>query len=393
LVSTFTAVLVDCVTVSLPLFSNLAAGWWSQRSAHMKKGTSVTSFAKIRSCLTAAVCLLAPLFCSAQGSARHNSPFFISFQVPQSTATFPLSINDRLSVTGYYRGADGQLHGFVRHVFGEITSFDVAGSITTLPVGINNAGEITGTYQDAAGVDGGFIRSPEGKITTFNPGGSGGFTTPRAISAGGMVVGQYSTTNSVPPAFGFIRYPDGGMVTFGIAGSTYVNPQSINDAGEITGQYYYQGNTQVGGFVRYPNGEITTFDYAEGIVPLDINQVGTVTGWFGTTGFHGFVRSAKGEITPFDPPGPIQTQYISVSRSGEVAGSYSNGLVHGFLRSPQGRILSFDPPGAINTTPTSIDDIGVVTGSYISSSGEMEGFLRIPQFDCDDEDPQREPLQ
>jgi hypothetical protein len=209
-----------------------------------------------------------------------------------------------------------------------------------------------------------------------------------------MVVGFYTNTNVVPPGFGFIRYPDRGLVTFGISGSSYVNPVSINTAGEIAGQYLYNGNTQIGGFVRCPDGHITTFEYAEGIVPTAINQAGAITGWYGTAGFHGFVRSAKGVITPFDPPGTIQTQYIGINREGVVTGSYlasttgieQTGIEHGFLRSPDGRLTTIDPPGSTQTNVTAINDLGVITGSYSGIKAPYGGaFLRIPQYDCDDD--------
>ncbi len=345
-------------------------------------------FANIRS---ATVFLVAMLCCTAQGASHPHQAFYITFQVPNGTGTLPVGINDSLSVTGYYNGKDGKTHGFVRHVFGKITTFDVPGSIYTQPIGINNAGEITGVYEDVPGFDRGFIRSPEGHFTTFNPGGAGGSSVPRAIDASGMVIGFYTTTNIVPPGFGFIRYPDGGLVTFGISGSSYVNPVSINTGGEIAGQYFYNGDTQVGGFVRCPDGDITTFEYAEGIVPTAINQAGTITGWYGTTGFHGFVRSAEGVITPFDPPGTIQTQYISINREGFVTGSYlasKPGIEHGFLRSPQGRLTTIDPPGSTQTNVTAINDLGVITGSYSGNIAPYGGaFLRIPQFDCDDDQP------
>jgi hypothetical protein len=355
----------------------------------------MTSAAKIRFCLTAVVCLVASLFCSAQVAAP-NLPLFISFQVPNSTDTYPMSVSDSLSVTGYYRDSSQHIHGFVRNSLGEITSFDVPGSLATQPVGIDEAGEIAGIYDVAPGVHRGFIRLPTGQITTFNPAGSVGSTIPTAINASGAVVGMYSTTNVVPPGFGFLRYPNGSIATFGITGSTYVNPQSINTGGEVTGQYFYDGNTQIGGFVRYPNGEITTFDYEQGIVPSGINNTGTVAGWYATTGFHGFVRSAEGELTFFDPPGTLMTQYISINRAGEVAGSYnaktsttpSSTLGHGFFRSGDGTIQSFDPPGSVATTPTSINTFGVVAGWYFASTGGAVGFVRMPQADCVCEEPQ-----
>jgi hypothetical protein len=346
----------------------------------------MTSLAKIHTRLAAAVCLLAPLFCTAQEGITHNGPFFVSVEVSGSTGTYPVGINNSLSITGYYKDASQHSHGFVRNLSGKVSSFDVTGSILTQPVGINDSGEITGIYEDTAGVERGFLRSGCGVITTFNPGGAAGSTVPTAINAGGAIVGMYSTGNIVPPAFGFVRYPDGGIVTFNVAGSNYVNPQSINASGEIAGEYFYDGNSQIGGFVRSASGEIETFEYEEGIVPSGINDSGTLTGWYATTAFHGFVRSSQGQITSFDPPGKLMTQNISINRTGSVTGSYSasssvpgaRASNHGFLRTGNGSILSFDPPGSTGTTPTSINDLGVVTGWYFGSTGQAMGFLGLP---------------
>jgi hypothetical protein len=297
-----------------------------------------------------------------------------------------VNVNNSASITGYYKDASQHYHGFVRNALGKMTSFDVTGSILTQPVGINYSGEIAGIYEDATGVQRGFLRSSRGMITTFNPGGSSGSTIPTAINDSGAVVGMYSTSSTAPPAFGFVRYPYGGIVTFTVAGSNYVMPQSINASGEIAGEYLYDGDSQIGGFVRSSDGEIKTLNYDEGIVPSDINQSGTLAGWYATTGFHGFVRSSQGQLTSFDPPGTIVTQNISINRSGEVIGSYSAtssvpgspASNHGFLRAGNGSIVSFDPPGSTGTTPTSINDLGIVTGWYLSPAGQATGFVGLP---------------
>jgi hypothetical protein len=346
----------------------------------------MTSLAKINIRLAAAVCLLAPLFCTAQEGITHNGPFFVSVEVSGSTGTYPVGINNSLSITGYYKDASQHAHGFVRNLSGRISSFDVTGSILTQPVGINNSGQIAGVYEDASGIQRGFLRSSRGVITTFNPGGTSGSTVPTAINASGAIVGMYSTSSIVPPAFGFLRDPEGGIVTFNIAGSNYVDPQSINASGEIAGEYLYDGDTQIGGFVRSSDGEITTFDYEEGIVPAGINDSGTLAGWYASTAFHGFTRSSQGQLTSFDPPGTLMTQNISINRTGAVTGSYSatssvagsRPLNHGFLRTGNGSILSFDPPGSTGTTPTGINDLGVVTGWYFGSTGQAMGFLGLP---------------
>jgi hypothetical protein len=351
---------------------------------------ATTSSARVRFCLTAAVCLLASLFCSAGAATRHHNAFYITFEVPNGFGAFPVGINDSLTVTGYYTDATQRTRSFVRNASGQVTTFAVPGSIYTQPVAINDVGEVAGYYEDVAGATRGFVRSPDGNITRFNPGGSGGSTLPRAINAGGMVVGNYTPSN-MDPGFAFIRYPDGSIVTFGIRGGSYVIPESINAAGEITGTYYYDGNTQVGGFVRCPDGNITTFDYAEGIIPMAINEAGTVAGWFGgTTSFQGFVRSAKGVITPFEFPGQIDVLYISINRAGFVAGSYrmpSDTTESGFLRSPDGVITRIDPPRFRITSVVDVNDLGVITGVYSGDAGAGV-FLRIPAFDCDDDDLQ-----
>jgi hypothetical protein len=336
--------------------------------------------------LAATVCLLAPLFSAAQEGMAHNGPFFVSVEVSGSTGTYPVGINNSSTVTGYYKDPSQHYHGFVRNLSGKISSFDVVGSTLTQPVGINDSGEIAGIYEDAIWVQRGFLRSSRGAITTFNPGGSAGATVPTAINESGAIVGMYSTSSTVPPAFGFVRYPYGGIVTFTISGSNYVNPQSINASGEIAGEYLYESDSQLGGFVRSVDGEIKTFDYEEGIVPSGINNSGTLAGWYATTAFHGFTRSSQGQLTTFDPPGTIVTQNISINRRGEVTGSYSatssvagsRPLNHGFLRTGSGSIFSFDPPGSTGTTPTGINDFGIVTGWYLNSTGQAMGFFGLP---------------
>jgi hypothetical protein len=89
-----------------------------------------------------------------------------------------------------------------------------------------------------------------------------------------MVVGAYSTSNFIPPDFGFLRFPDGGIVTFNVPDSDFIEPWAINDRGEITGFYYFDNDDQVGGFIRAPDGSITTFHYQQGIIPLSINRSG-----------------------------------------------------------------------------------------------------------------------
>jgi hypothetical protein len=348
-----------------------------------------------RICLVASLSLSGALVCSAQKpNFVRPRPTYVSFQVANSTGTFPTCINNLLTVAGYYNiGDSGQSEAFVRDISGKIQTFEV-GSLMTQAVAINDLGEIAGIYQDVSGQQGGFVRSRKGVIMTFSPGGEAGGTSPTGIDDNGMVTGFYTTGNS-PPTFGFVRYRDGGIVTFNATRDTDVTiPWGINNQGASTGAYSYDGDTQVGGFVRSPDGCVTTFQYQQGIVPMSINDSGTTTGWYGPTAGppQGFVRSADGKITPFALPGQIGTTSIHIIQAGVGVGTYTTEMgsaspslppvefTYGFIRSSGGQIVSFEVsgPSVFITTPTGINDLGVVTGSYFPQSGELSGFLRIP---------------
>ena len=87
--------------------------------------------------------------------------------------TFPSSINEKGEIAGTYFDFAGNAHGFVRDPGGKITTFDVPGSSQTFAVSINDEGAITG-YHGTTPPPGflvqphGFVRDPEGNITTFD---------------------------------------------------------------------------------------------------------------------------------------------------------------------------------------------------------------------------------
>ena len=196
---------------------------------------------------------------------------FEFFQVPGAVSLVPYSVNAALNVTGSYSFADGIQHGFVRTGCGKLIRFDV-GLVSTQPIRINAGGEIAGTYSDVSGFDRGFVRFADGATTKIDLGGSSGSTEVTDINASGTVIGIYATSNSFPPSQAYFRTRNGIVLPFTVPGSTWVYPESINDAGQITGFYLF-GNG-VGGFVRTPDGAITVFNVGQGIVPLAINQGG-----------------------------------------------------------------------------------------------------------------------
>ena len=207
--------------------------------------------------LVAAFCLLSPLLCFAEqatpNSAGDQAPFFISFQAPGSTGTFPQSINDLMVVTGYYETKWGDRgiadeRGFVRYPDGSIITFAVPGAMATRPVSINHAGDVTGYYlvpyppttipQYHSSVPQGFVRTADGTITTFgntpNGVGTGVWLEPAAINDAGEVAG---TENDGLGQIIFTRSASGDIekFSFGFDSNDQISAAGLNASGAILG--------------------------------------------------------------------------------------------------------------------------------------------------------------
>src|ERR1700759_1387965 len=121
----------------------------------------------------AVAALLTPALCAAQNLQRVQnflpvqSDRLLSFSVPGSTATYPLSMNDTGAITGYYLDSAQATHGFLRDNDGDIHTFDVPGSVLTMGTSINTLGDISGYYEATAGVPQRFVRDSRGNFTTF----------------------------------------------------------------------------------------------------------------------------------------------------------------------------------------------------------------------------------
>jgi len=179
--------------------------------------------------------------------------------------TFPTSLNDGGTITGRYIDAKNVNHAFLRSG-DEFIAFDAPGAGKTagsgqgtFPKSINKAGAVTGHYIDSHNVNHGFLRSPTGdKLITFDaPGagmtaGSGQGTLPESISDAGAITGRYIDANNVN--HGFLRSPTGDkLITFDAPGAGMTAgsgqgtlPESISDAGAITGRYIDANNVNHG---------------------------------------------------------------------------------------------------------------------------------------------------
>jgi hypothetical protein len=367
-------------------------------------------------CLSAAMCLLSPrLLADARPTITE-----VTFQVPGSIGTYPQSINNSLTVTGFYLTANGVTHGFLRTPDGTITPFDVPGSTFTQPVSINDAGVIAGTYEVSGGsgslAQQGFVRNANGTFTLFGNTSSGDSSfqpQPVKINASGEVIGNYPDLTTAPNAFIFSA--SGAEQHFTLSdGSDYPTlATGLNNSGAVVGYSTSGSLLEAGGFYWSGQGATPTpFSGTTGIdvpgayatFPTAINAGGTIAGCYSmNTGtedapvlnYYDFVYQPSGTYTTLSVPGavppcvathlelvsPTQNSIygvvpptITINDSGIIVGMLiQNGQEYGFMQNANGNYQVF--PGS--TTPTSLNNANAITG-YRTSGASVAGYIEQP---------------
>jgi hypothetical protein len=364
--------------------------------------------------LVIVVCLLASLLSLPQQLRGESQPLLLSFHVPDSRATYPLSINEAATVTGYYISNTGVSSGFVRYEDGQIITFDVPGSVATIPVSINTAGDITGYYNLPSktpapyDIPQGFVRTPEGKITIFgNPvttaSPSSFWAQPVAINVAGEIIGNYPDVALA--SLVFLRSAAGVVLTFSLSlGAHYSTVATgLSAGGAIVGYASSQSLNLAQGFLwsgqgppPNPGGGFTPITVAgsTGTFPTGINAHGTIVGCYAAGGlYHYFVRARDGFVKTLYPPGAVPNciagitpgfiavvpQTILVNDQGTIIGYTTNAaqIATAFIRFEDGVLTTFTYPGSKQTIPTSINHCDVITG-YYSQGSEIAGFIREP---------------
>ncbi|MGC9950229.1 MAG: hypothetical protein ABSF64_28015 [Bryobacteraceae bacterium] len=303
----------------------------------------------------------------------------ILFDGPGATQTYPTSINNNGTVTGFYADENGG-HGFLRGMDGSFVTFDAPGSQNIYPSSINSAGAVAGNYSDTS--QHGFLRNPDGSWITFDvpgtlPSSSG---NPIGINDSGTIAGPYLNGSEM---HGFLRTADGSLSTIDAPASTYTYATGINKGGMVTG-IYDDVNYNAHGFVRGIGGEWRDFDVPGnnfGFFPptLSINDSGVVVGSYFQESTQGFLWRLGNSPVTFEVAGAAGTQPSGINSNGAVVGSYqdSSSTYHGFVRTPSGVVQTFSVPGAIGTFAVGINDSGAIAGSYQDASYESHGFLLI----------------
>lgn len=269
------------------------------------------------------------------------------------------------------------------------TSFDVPGSSRTLALDINEKGEIVGRYV-SAGQNHAFFRDVNGNVTTVDyPGAS--FSVASAINDSGAIAGWYSLPTSPAIRHGFVLR-DGVFTSFDPPGSTFTNPLGIDNRGDITGRYCTlavclpPGMGSYHGFV-FRDGVFTTIDVpgSNETNAFKPSENGAIVGGFGDGSSEQLFVLRNGEFTTMELPNgkPITQDDGGIDARGDIVGTYCNGAPpcllgptdnHGFLLTGD-QLTTIDVPGANATSLTAINARGDIVGGYTDVGGHTHGLL------------------
>jgi len=296
---------------------------------------------------------------------------FITFQVPDATATVPVTLTNNGKVIGFANAQSVQ-SGFIRAADG---TFNFVGGY---PVALARDGTVVGSYFDNFSNSWkGFIRSPGGQYSDVIAPHTRIYTSLTSLSNAGWVSGTgMHGSRRKNYFFGFLRDPEGHFTEFG----TNLRVLCANSSNTTA------GTLEANGFVRTPDGTITEIDPAGSAYTnaTAINDAGTVTGWsdFSSpdTGV-AFIRASDGTMSSFVVPGD-NVQYTTptgINKNGVIAGIAQNkdGSQDGFIRALDGTITMIDVPGGTNTEIASINDKGEVAGEF-TTNGIIMGFIWKP---------------
>jgi hypothetical protein len=350
--------------------------------------------------MDASVAMLVSLFVTSGQLLAQIPGTIITFDVPgagtaSQQGTFPARINSYGDVVGNYKDAVGTARAFIRYASGEIITFEAPGALKglnggTVALGINDAGTVVGYFTTDKLIHRGFIRTPVGTLTPFDAPGVQvpfGGTVVTNVNSAGVIIGEVSQTTKITTCF--LRDPDGSFVIFDGPGKNYTGGRALNSYSAVAGDFYSMAGAP--GFIRTPSGTTDTFTIgsSNNVEPESINDFGEVVGSFITSVLGrslGFLRKADGRVIPLQLPSQetgevLNSSANSINNTGLITGYYATSAASGgFLRMPNGTFSLFQIPGGSNTYPEVINENNVITGSYCPNPcrGASRGFIIIP---------------
>ena len=269
---------------------------------------------------------------------------FTQVDFPGAAQTNLFAINDKRQYVGASIDANGTNHAiyFDGNTLSLLDPDGVVGTNFSFALSLNLQGEIVGGYVDTLNVSHGFLYS-RGNVTTIDyPGAAGTFAF--GINDRDEIIGIYSDSSG---QHAFLRR-DGAFKTIDLAGGV-TTPFSINDWGEIVGQYENVANTTGHGYLELNNGKFTTYD------------------------------------APQAPPN--STFFISINNFNHILGAWldTNSTFHNFLL-VDGKYRSFNLPQSFRPSQVSaqtINDFGDIVGWFADPQKVQHGFLALHKCDPD----------
>ena len=186
------------------------------------------------------------------------------------------------------------------------------------------------------------------------------------------------------------------FATFTIPGSSEVVPVKINNVGTIAGYFYASGKNH--GFVRDAAGQVTTFDVdGRDTTPTSLADDGTIVGYYrdAEDQLRGFQRSPGGTITPLVIADSGFSVPHGINNSGTVAGFYrmmENPANLGFIAGLGSELITITPPvPATGSVVNALNDVGVSAG-YFAYGLKNVGFVRAPDGNITPFEARTEPV-
>ncbi len=250
-----------------------------------------------------------------------------TFDVPNGRETFGSGINDAGDIVGSYFAFGNEL-GFERFANGNFKRIgEPPRRSTTLARGINNLNIICGT----TGSEGFFY---DGTAFTFYDAPDSTQTIINRENDFGDFVGS-ATINGVVVGFANIA---GQFISLVIPGATLTTADGINNRDEIVGRYYDATGTY--GFYRDPADNLTypiTVHNSSFVNLNSINDRGEIAGDWADPAIggycHGFIMRLPHHVVSFDVPVSYNTSACDINNRGEITGyfyDFTGGGMHAF---------------------------------------------------------------
>jgi hypothetical protein len=277
--------------------------------------------------------------------AQANNDYQIrAVDFPGATNTYIFALNN----AGHFVGAEVDSAGVNHAIFDngkELQMLKLSGpareNLGSFAFSINNRDDIAGAFTDMGGVTHGYVHHADGSLIQINfPGASS--TQAYGVNDWQMVIGVYADAQNNGHAF-VLR--DGRYLNADLPGgpSSTTTPLSINDLGEIVGEYITTPSTNGFGYLQQFDGRFS-------------------------------LTTAPGSV-------PEGTFFISINNWQQVLGAFADtaGVQHNFLKT--GNVYRpFNLParfGASFVSAQTVNDIDSVVGYYVDASSVAHGFVAV----------------